>query len=859
VPSIEFQPRGQTVVEFQQAAFGVIASGTPPLTYQWFKDGNSISGATNDQIVLPRVDYADAGKYFVAISDRDGEVISEKIELLVNSPRLGDLDGTFLSGGAINNLVRAIALRPDGKILIGGDFETLNGATRKGIARLNPNGTTDHTFDGGGTPNYSFGPIIAAEENKVLLGHARLLQDGSRDLSYQIGSYIFPNAFAVQDNGKILVVRVFSPEGSPLDRAVHRLNSDGTRDATFQSPNFGLATFYSITPQRDGKIVVGGRFQIIGDSARTNIARLNSDGSVDVTFKSGISATEGIIRSIAIQDSGKILIGGDFKVNSGYPRNGIARLNSDGTLDTTFQSGLSAINGSVGSIALQLDGKVLVGGYFTQYGSAMRNYLLRLNADGTLDTRFLSGLSNGPNGSVHSIQVQPDGKILIGGEFNTVSGIARRGIARINSDGGVDGAFQNPIQGVFGKVHTIALQSNAAIVVAGDFTVDEGPVNRIVRFHRHGIRDTTFQDALKGFSELPSEMIVQEDDKLIVLLNSLSTGSSARFRVVRLDANGTLDSTFGNSMPGANATIRRAVVQADGKILVAGDFSSMHGVKRTRMARLNRDGSLDTSFADGFSEFPWVWGAKSIGLQYDGKILVAAEVAAQPTGPAIQGITRFKLDGSVDRDFQPVRIGGEIKCILNRRDGKIVIAGIFSVGDAAARGWNIARLHADGSLDSSFVGVDVDADIYLLAPDGNGRLLAAGFGTGLFRLNPDGSRDETFRAISESISAIVLQPDQNILIAGSFSTLHGVPTGQLARLWGDTEPPLSFKSVVNRMGSIIFEWHGLPNRTYRIEYKEDISQSTWQEMPDAVTPIDSSIFSDSTENRSRFYRVKIIK
>src|SRR5437870_6391603 len=139
-PTISFQPRSQTVILYQQAAFGVIASGTDHLSYQWRKDGVAIAGATHDQIVLAHAQFSDAGQYSVVVSNAEGSLTSAEAVLTVNSPKPGDLDCSFVCGSSINGAVRSVAVQPDGKVLIAGEFTTVHGAVRGGIARLSVDG-----------------------------------------------------------------------------------------------------------------------------------------------------------------------------------------------------------------------------------------------------------------------------------------------------------------------------------------------------------------------------------------------------------------------------------------------------------------------------------------------------------------------------------------------------------------------------------------------------------------------------------------------------------------------------------------------------------------------------------------------
>ncbi|EKE67204.1 delta-60 repeat domain-containing protein, partial [Oceanibaculum indicum] len=180
--------------------------------------------------------------------------------------------------------------------------------------------------------------------------------------------------------------------------------------------------------QPDGKILIGGRFTSYDGTTRNRIARLNTDGSLDTSFNPGSGADDNIY-ALVLQPDGKIMIGGNFTSYDGTARNRIARLNANGSLDTSFDPG-SGANSTVQTIMLQPDGKILFGGSFSRYDEMARMRFARLNANGSLDTSFDPG--NGANNTVYSIAVQPDGKILIGGAFTSYDDKTRNRIARIN-------------------------------------------------------------------------------------------------------------------------------------------------------------------------------------------------------------------------------------------------------------------------------------------------------------------------------------------------------------------------------------------------------------------------------------------
>jgi uncharacterized delta-60 repeat protein len=265
----------------------------------------------------------------------------------------------------VNGTVYSLAVQADGKILLGGSFSTVNGASYNRIARLNADGTPDTNFNG--------------------------------NASSTLWSTV------VQADGKILIGYSFS--------GMARLNADGTADGSFNADVTGQ--ILGIAVQADGKILIGGNFTSVGGAPHYRIARLNTDGTVDDSFNPNASSS---VNSIVIQPDGKILMAGNFTTVNGATYNLMARLNADGTVDTSFIN--PGGNISIVSMALQADGKILIVGGFTTLGGAASARIARLNADGTVDSSFNQNLQGGPSG----IAIQADGQILIGGPFSSVGG-----------------------------------------------------------------------------------------------------------------------------------------------------------------------------------------------------------------------------------------------------------------------------------------------------------------------------------------------------------------------------------------------------------------------------------------------------
>lgn len=355
----------------------------------------------------------------------------------------GSLDLTFDPGTGANGAIMTHSIQSDGKIIIGGMFDSYNGTLINRIARLNNDGTLDPTFSTG-----------TGADNTIWTS-------------------------CIQSDGKIIIGGVFTSYNGVQRNHIARLNTDGTNDATFITGTGANGDIWNISIQNDGKIIIGGSFTSYNGTPRNHIARLNTDGNLDATFNPGAGANYDIWTT-SIQNDGKIIIGGYFTSYNGFSINRIARLNTDGTLDGTFTLG-SGVNDLVRTTATQSDGKIIIGGHFDYYyGSPINNnYICRLNNDGTLDATFNPGTA--ANYQVWTTTIQSDGKIIIGGHFTSYNGIPRNHIARLNTDGTLDVTF-DPGIGASDRIQKASIQTDGRIIISGDFHSYNGIVrNKIAR------------------------------------------------------------------------------------------------------------------------------------------------------------------------------------------------------------------------------------------------------------------------------------------------------------------------------------------------------------------------------------------
>ena len=342
----------------------------------------------------------------------------------------------------------------------------------------------------------------------------------------------------------------------------------------------------------------------------------NSDGAIDTTTFSGAWVI-GSIRSIAIQPDGKIIIWGSFTLYNGVTVVNIARLNADSTLDNTFAI-VTGANNTIYSIALQPDGKIIVWGQFSSYNGLPRGRVARLNADGTLDTMFATGAwATWGADVIYTIALQPDGKMVIWGTFSSYNGIARWRIARLNADGTLDTTYATGAGTFFAtdKINSVVLQADGKVIVWGQFTSYNGAsLSNIVRLNTDGTIDTTF--GLNDASGIITSVALQPDGKIIIVGGFGTYNSVLRQRIARINTDWSLDMTFISTIPGL---INNVTLQPDGKIIVWWFFNTVNSIARKNIARLNTDGSLDTGFA------VWVWAQSFIyvsAVQPDGGVLI---------------------------------------------------------------------------------------------------------------------------------------------------------------------------------------------------------------------------------------------
>jgi uncharacterized delta-60 repeat protein len=703
----------------------------------------------------------------------------------------GNLDVRFVGGGSADSYVRAQVVQPDGKIVVVGEFTTFGGLSRNRVARLNADGTIDTTFDPGAGADERIFAVALQADGKVVIGGlftsvdgtsrgriARLNADGSLDTGFNPGSGADDRVvgLAVQADGRIVLGGHFTTVGGVTRRYIARLNADGSLDNAY-NPDAN-SPVYSLALQPDQKTVIVGDFTFVGGQAKIRTARLNTNGTADTTYT---ASTDTPTHCVAILANGKIVIGGGFTFVNGTSRVRIAQLNSDGSLDTSFDPGAGA-NDFVFSLSVQSSNKVILGGQFTSVGGQTRNFVARLNTDGSVDTAF----NPGADFRLFSTGVQPDDKILLGGSFTQIAGSESFYFARLDASGSLDAGFAASL-GPNDGVRSVVPHAGGYTVVGGLFT-SVGPVgrNRVARIASEGAVDTSFNIGAGTDGDVYAT-VAERDGKLVIGGAFTTVNGVSHLRIARMNANGSLDSSFTAS---TDNSVFALAVQPDGKFIVGGTFLNVNGTSRVRIARLNSDGSLDSTFNPGGGADNTVFTA---AVQPDGRIVIGGSFA-NIDGVARTRIARLNSDGSLDTSFNPgAGASSAVHTLVLQPDGKVLVGGQFTSLVGASRS-RIGRLNSDGSLDTAFdTTVGPAGTVWSIALQSNGQvLIGGGFVTvgstscyRCARLNSDGSLDTAFdtsTGVDLDIRGLSLVRDGKILIAGDFTHYDDLGAEHISRL-----------------------------------------------------------------------------
>lgn len=548
-----------------------------------------------------------------------------------DAPTFGVGDGAVATDFGSTDCAYAVAVQPDGKFLLVGSAR-IGSNDDFALARYNIDGSLDTSFGVGGKVTTDFA--------------------GGMDWAHGV---------AVQTDGKIVVTgRAFN--GSNYDVAVVRYNDDGSLDTSFGGTGKVTVDFGSgndignmLSLQSDGKIVVSARARI-GGTDDFGVLRFNTDGTLDTSFGGTGKVTTAIGtghesgQRLTIQSDGKIVV-------SGYSSNGanndfaVVRYNTNGSLDTSFggtgkvTTDFAAGNDSAGGIAVQSDGKIVVGGYMFN-GTDNDVAVVRYNVDGSLDTSFggtgkVTTAIGSSNDQGAALSIQSDGKIVIGG-MATIAGSQDIAAVRYNTDGSLDTTF-----GTGGKTTVapgsgtdyaleMALQADGKILLAGRSYNGTNDDFAVVRLGTDGRPDTTFdQRILNGrptFVEGGAPVVLDNDVQIFdAELFAANNFSGASLTLVRsgganaddyYSATGSLNAlTQGGSLVVGGVTVGTVTTNSAGTLVLTFNASATNARVNSVMQQIAYSNSSDAPPAS--AQIDWTFNDNNSGAQGAGGALSA--------------------------------------------------------------------------------------------------------------------------------------------------------------------------------------------------------------------------------------------
>jgi uncharacterized delta-60 repeat protein len=806
------------------------------------------------------------------------------VSLSIGAQDFGSVDLTFGGENTVSGTVSLIHVLPDDRILIAGTFHQVDGENRSRIARLLPDGSLDAGFNPGtGISDGNINVIRTQADGRVLLAGnfstvnglqrhriVRLHPDGSVDQSFipplvTMGSALL-NDVLVQSDGRIIVGGSFTNFAGVSRTNLARLHPDGSLDLSFVPPGTSQPAINALLPVADGRFLAGTRAFSFGPSAdstlqRTYAARFNAAGDWDPTFVFQAAAGANLNTQASVDfflplPGGDVLLGGITSGNA-TAYNGVMKVNADGVMDGNFRTGPV----SVGSLARSFrsavrlpSGHLVGGGQFTTVQGQSHTNVVALLPDGTVNPDFDVG--TGPNIPVDAVAAQADGRILIGGGFSTVNGHARRGIARLHGPGSAPVITRQPVSqtrfsgenavldiGVIGDPEPSVQwfrQGDATSVGSGPrLTLEQiGLLTHAGEYH--AVVANTQGQATSSTVTLTVELAAPEFTREPVDLRISQLGLA----VFSAEAAGSQPISYqwyvndqpveggtgpelnikpalvgGHPFSGSPAGTYRVVAEnalgSRSSASVSYQFSSVCVVDPTFWTV--REWIRVTSGCGGGCEFTSTFnlnGTRQIQLGADGRVYAVGN-----WGSWTPGVIVLRPDGQIDGSFHPFpapNVRPEALQLLP--NGQMLVGGNFTEFGGVPRG-KIARLNPNGSVDESFQAEIIGSGrVTRIVRQTDGQLLIGGSFTnvngvtqrGVARLMPNGTIDPSFQSAvlggggSFVVDALGLQPDGRILFGGYAQNFWRFPGGHvrrhLARLHPNGSLDLSFEAALQTEG-----------------------------------------------------------
>lgn len=554
----------------------------------------------------------------------------------------GQIDTSFHAGSGFNSSVSQVKVQPDGKILVAGTFSAYKGQPVNPVIRLNPDGSIDNSFSIVTPVSDHVTSLELLTNGKILIAFQntnphityfrRLLANGAVDPLFQEGivtsGYI--GSSHSLDDGSIFISGAYN-YNTLATNGFLKLSADGVPDNPFNQTHSCDQAITTFIPVNDSLIFVAGNFKKINNTDAPYYEMIKTTGEIDYSYEQGTGASNSV-RTLE-KFGNQYFIGGDFSYYNGKPVHRMARINQDGSLDPTFHTG-TGFNSTVKDIAFQADNKIVVVGDFTSYNGVQVDKIVRLQQNGQIDptfttnfgvpvelrtvttyfdtvfvggTFYINQLNGEPAHYYHLARLKMNGQVdtnfHLDQSAETLYGIydlqalkdssklifssrGTKGLVRIFTSGAKDETFE--LGGQFlDSVSTFTMLPNGNYLCAASFASNNAILYRsFCRINHDGSVDPTLQTG-SGLGGGPLHKILCQDDGKIVLLGDFTTyKDSQRNRMIRVTSTGNLDTQF-NPNTGLNSAIRTGIIQADKKIIAAGDFWTYRNTLVNRIMRIH--------------------------------------------------------------------------------------------------------------------------------------------------------------------------------------------------------------------------------------------------------------------------------
>lgn len=710
---------------------------------------------------------------------------------LVRLTASGAVDTSFSTPNFVGEL-RVMARRNDGKLLVGGNFTVTGSRTYYDLALLGANGGLDSDFWSAFAGQGTINALAVQSDDMVLCGGyalqlsqvsvdptrhlVRIQANGFADGTYPVfnGPRAYVTGLAVDSLNPSYPDRlsVFGASNpgvtTQIDWYARRDNLGALIDAQADGSDADGPLLLTITASSDKRYVVGNFTRAFGHDAN-RLLRINADNSQDTSFDIGSGPNGDVTGAVRLDDDSLVVVG-DFTSFNGVACNRIVRLTSAGAVDTAFAAAIgSGANAPVLSVGKLLDGTLYLTGAFTTMAGQTRNGLAAIDEDGALQTTFAAfspEIASTTKVVVYDLVARPDGKILVGGDFNWFGGVYAPNLVRLWPNGAVDTGFSVGL-GPDGTVSAVALATDGSLYAGGDIGgVATRPIGGVARFAAAGAVDTTFKPIVTRTDNSPAPVyavLPVSDGKVLAGGHVRKVSGFDRSPLGRLNADGSLDAAFDPQITITNGTTLQtyALASWQGKYYVAG-YVTYDGLSRGFFTRVTDTGALDTTFTPTTPSANVVILAGTvleIGLQTDDKAILCGEFVQIIDGswnrPLRYGLARFTATGGLDA-FASDSLGAQyltyVDSLFIEPNGGILFAGGFTEYNYVSRA-RLARALPSGELDTTFdPGAGVPA------------------------------RARVIRRVTPTRG----------LIGGEFATYDGVARSRLAGFVLDRQPPVVF-------------------------------------------------------------------